>query len=62
MSSKSRVGLSGYWARQKISALMDETYRGGAEGGVRKAVIDVALAHHVVSQFTSLLAVDITPA
>ena len=61
-SSASHVGLSVYWARQKISALMDETYKGGAEEAVRKAVIDVALAHHVVSQFTSLLAVDITPA
>ena len=61
-TSESRVGLSVYWARQKISALMDETYRGGADAGVRKAVIDVAIAHHVVSQFTSLLAVDVTPA
>ncbi len=61
-SSESHGGLSIYWARQKISALMDETYKGGAEEGIRKAVLDVALTHHVVSQFTSLVAVDITPA
>lgn len=51
-----------YWARQKISALMDQTSKGGAEEVARKAVLDVALTHHLVSQFTSLVAVDITPA
>ena len=61
-SSASHGGLSIYWARQKISALMDETYKGGAEEGIRKAVLDVALTHHMVSQFTSLVAVDVSPA
>ncbi len=55
-------GLSVYWARQKIAALMDETYKGGAEETIRKAVLDVALTHHLVSQYTSLVAVDVTPA
>ena len=55
-------GLSVYWARQKISALMDDTYKGGVEEAVRKSVIDVALAHHLVSPYTSLVAVDVTPA
>ena len=61
-NSASHGGLSVYWARQKISALMDETYKGGAEEATRKAVLDVALAHHLVSQYTSLVAVDVTPA
>ena len=55
-------GLSVYWARQKIAALMDETYKGGAQEAIRKAVLDVALTHHLVSQYTSLVAVDVTPA
>ena len=55
-------GLSVYWARQKISALMDEAFTGTAEETVRKGVLDVALAHHLVSKYTSLVAVDITPA
>jgi len=55
-------GLSVYWARQKISALMDETYKGGAQEAIRKAVLDVALAHHLISRYTSLVAVDVTPA
>ena len=56
-----RGGLSVYWARQKISALMDEAFTGTAEETVRKGVLDVALAHHLVSKYTSLVAVDVTP-
>src|SRR4029079_7486760 len=55
-----RGGLSVYWARQKISALMDEAFTGTAEETVRKGVLDVALAHHLVSKYTSLVAVDVT--
>lgn len=61
-SATSHGGLSVYWARQKISALMDESYTGGAEEVIRTAVLDVALSHHLVSKYTSLVAVDITPA
>ena len=57
-----RGGLSVYWARQKISALMDEAFKGTADETVRQSVLEVALAHHLVSQYTSLVAVDITPA
>ncbi|MBS0171899.1 MAG: marine proteobacterial sortase target protein [Nitrospira sp.] len=55
-------GLSINWARQKIAALMDETYKGNLDDAVRKAVLDVALTHHLVSRYTSLVAVDVTPA
>lgn len=55
-------GLSINWARQKIAALMDETYKGTPDDAIRKAVLDVALAHHLVSRYTSLVAVDVTPA
>ncbi|MCS6290029.1 MAG: marine proteobacterial sortase target protein [Nitrospira sp.] len=60
--STAHGGLSVYWARQKISALMDETYKGNAQEAIRKAILDVALTHHLVSPYTSLVAVDITPA
>jgi Ca-activated chloride channel family protein len=56
-----RGGLSVYWARQKISALMDEAFTGTAEETVRTGVLDIALAHHLVSKYTSLVAVDVTP-
>ena len=57
-----RGGLSVHWAGQKISSLMDDTITGVAEHPIRKAVFDVALAHHLVSKYTSLVAVDVTPA
>jgi len=56
-----RSGLSVYWARQRISALMDEIFTGTPEETARKGILDVALAHHLVSKYTSLVAVDITP-
>ncbi|MDK2742338.1 MAG: marine proteobacterial sortase target protein [Nitrospira sp. BO4] len=58
----SQGGLSVFWARQKISALMDETYKGGVEEAIKNAVIDVAVSHHLASKYTSLVAVDVTPA
>ncbi len=57
----SREGLSVYWARQKIAALMDQQRYGQDEAATRQAVLDVALAHHLVSKYTSLVAVDVTP-
>ncbi|MFO1322528.1 MAG: marine proteobacterial sortase target protein [Burkholderiales bacterium] len=54
-------GVGVLWARAKIDALMDAGRRGVPEEDVRAAVLDVALAHHLVSKFTSLVAVDVTP-
>jgi Ca-activated chloride channel family protein len=41
---------------------MDDSYTGTVEEAIRKAVLDVALTHHLVSKYTSLVAVDVTPA
>ena len=54
-------GLGVLWARAKIDALMDAGRRGARQEDIRAAVIDVALTHHLVSKFTSLVAVDVTP-
>ncbi len=56
------VGVHLLWARRKIADLMDQKARGGDEGEIRKAVLDVALTHKLVSKYTSLVAVDKTPA
>lgn len=56
-----RDGLSVYWARQKIAALMDRQQYGQDEAATRQAVLDVALPHHLASKYTSLVAVDVTP-
>ncbi len=57
----SRAGVNRLWARRKITALMDEKARGVPEEEVRKNVLPVALEHHLVSKYTSLIAVDVTP-
>lgn len=59
--TQSRDGLSIHWARQKIASLMDRTRAGDGEAAVRQSVLEVALAHHLVSPYTSLIAVDTQP-
>jgi len=49
------------WARAKIEALTDALKGGESEMDVKKAVLEVALAHHLVSKYTSLVAIDVTP-
>ncbi|HKY73517.1 MAG TPA: marine proteobacterial sortase target protein [Nitrospira sp.] len=59
--SPTREGLSVYWARQKITSLMDQQAHGQDETSTRHSVLDVALTHHLVSKYTSLVAVDTEP-
>ena len=55
-------GVDRLWARRKIAALMDRmTGKDADSNAVRCEVTEVALRHHLVSSFTSLVAVDLTP-
>ena len=54
-------GMGVMWARYKIEALMDSLREGAEESSVRAEVVSVALTHHLVSKYTSLVAVDVTP-
>lgn len=54
-------GIGVFWARNKIAALMDSLHDGADKSTVRNAVLKVALGHHLVSQYTSLVAIDVTP-
>ena len=56
-----RAGVDRLWARRKIAELMGGSRRGAAEDEIRRAVVEVALGHHLVSRYTSLVAVDVTP-
>lgn len=53
-------GVGVLWARAKIESLMDAGRQGAPQAGIRAAVLDLALAHHLVSKYTSLVAVDVT--
>ncbi len=54
-------GIGVFWARSKIAALMDSLHDGADKRKVREEVIKVAMTHHLVSRYTSLVAVDVTP-
>ena len=54
-------GIGALWARAKIDALLDRLHEGRSEQEIRAEVVDVALRHHLVSKYTSLVAVDVTP-
>jgi Ca-activated chloride channel family protein len=56
-----RAGIAAIWARARIEDLLDAERRGGDAAATRAAVIETALAHHLVSRYTSLVAVDKTP-
>jgi Ca-activated chloride channel family protein len=54
-------GIARLWARQKIDDLEDALTRGADETQVREQILAVALTHHLVSRYTSLVAIDKTP-
>jgi Ca-activated chloride channel family protein len=54
-------GIAQLWARKRIASLLDSVHDGAAAEQVRAQVIALALQHHMVSKYTSLVAVDVTP-
>lgn len=54
-------GVRQLWARRKIDHWLGRLVEGVPEEEVRREVVAVALAHHLVSRYTSLVAVDVTP-
>ncbi len=55
------AGVAAVWANAKIDSLMASVYLGAHPDEVRQQVTAVALEHSLVSQYTSLVAVDVTP-
>jgi len=54
-------GLSKLWARKKIAKYMDRYRTEGKDENIRDLIVEMALKYHLVSKFTSLVAVDVTP-
>lgn len=54
-------GIANLWARDKIENLMNSLHEGGEPGEVRRKVAELGLRHHLVTKYTSLVAVDVTP-
>jgi Ca-activated chloride channel family protein len=57
-----RTGVASLWARNRIGDLMDERASGATEESIRSNVLPLALQYQLVSNYTSLVAVDRTPA
>jgi Ca-activated chloride channel homolog len=55
-------GIAKLWARERIGELSRQRNFGGDASAAQAAIVELALAHHLVSDFTSLIAVDVTPA
>jgi len=56
--SRANPGVASIWAREKIAALLDQKILGKSEELVRTEVLDVALAHSLMSPYTSFVAVE----
>ncbi|HEX7081518.1 MAG TPA: marine proteobacterial sortase target protein [Gammaproteobacteria bacterium] len=55
-------GIAALWARRKIEHALDSRVEGVSESVIRSVVVETALEHGLVSPYTSLVAVDRTPA
>jgi Ca-activated chloride channel family protein len=56
-----RSGIATRWARAKVESVMAGLYEGADAGEVRERVVEVGLAFHLVTRYTSLVAVEETP-
>ncbi len=64
LTSTVQSGIRVAWAREKISSLMSLQHDSSTENeqrAIEKEVTDTAMKHHLVSRYTSLVAVDMTP-
>jgi Ca-activated chloride channel family protein len=58
LTGAAHPGVAILWARRKIAELMDQKVMGRPDAEVRDAVLPVALAHRLVSPYTSFVAVE----
>jgi Ca-activated chloride channel family protein len=56
-----RSGVAKLWARDRIAALARQKNLGGDATEAENQIVSLALEHHLVSDYTSLVAVDDTP-
>ena len=55
------AGIDKLWARRKIDSLTDSLLEGANAAEVRRQVTELGLRHHLVTRWTSLVAVDVEP-
>jgi len=57
----SAAGVHVLWARKQIRELMNDQSPDTDEDELRESIVELARSHHLVSRYTSLVAVDKTP-
>jgi Ca-activated chloride channel family protein len=57
-----RSGVAKLWARERIGELARQKNLGGDAAQAETQIVSLALKHHLVSDYTSLVAVDEAPA
>jgi Ca-activated chloride channel family protein len=55
-------GLGVLWARDKVGSLEDALREGASAEETQAKIIDLALTHHLVTKYTSLVAIERSPA
>lgn len=55
------AGIARLWAQRKSDDLQHRLERGADAGATRAAIVQLALEHHIVTPYTSLIAVERTP-
>ncbi|HVF34823.1 MAG TPA: VIT domain-containing protein, partial [Candidatus Saccharimonadia bacterium] len=61
-ADRNDAGVARLWAQAKVESFEDELRRGADEAIVRPQLVEHALAHGLVTRYTSLVAIDRTPA
>lgn len=54
-------GLHRHWGREKIDSVMDRGLSGRVDDKEKQQVLELALAHQLITRYTSFVAVDKTP-
>ena len=55
------TGIARLWARNQVEDWMDDLMLGGNRDILKENIIELALQHDLVTEFTALVAVDKTP-
>lgn len=61
-AAESRTGIATLWARNRIEDIVNQKAQGVADDAIRSQVLPLALEYQIVSKYTSLVAIDKTPA
>jgi Ca-activated chloride channel family protein len=57
-----QAGIAKLWAREKIDAIRDRVFTGGDAAQIKTEITRLAIEHRIVTEYTSFVAVDTTPA